>query len=186
MPKSNRTRRGFTLVELIVVLVILAILAALLVPALTGYIDKANRAKIIAQARSVLVASQATVSEAYGKGELQVDAQGIAFKLPDDDNGDTAHYLASQILTLSEIGENDAEWRFSLALADNTAAAPATIDVFEFCNKQYCITYRAFDMGDDPAGWSEVTPGEKLPSPDPSYNTIFLKSSDFTPDHYHK
>lgn len=33
---------GFTLVELIVVLVILAILAALLVPALTGYIDKAK------------------------------------------------------------------------------------------------------------------------------------------------
>ena len=36
-------KRGFTLVELIVVLVILAILAALLIPALTGYIDKAKR-----------------------------------------------------------------------------------------------------------------------------------------------
>lgn len=34
-----KKKRGFTLVELIVVLVILAILAALLVPALTGYID---------------------------------------------------------------------------------------------------------------------------------------------------
>ena len=35
------SKKGFTLVELIVVLVILAILAALLIPALTGYIDKA-------------------------------------------------------------------------------------------------------------------------------------------------
>ena len=34
--------KGFTLVELIVVLVILAILAALLIPALLGYIDKAR------------------------------------------------------------------------------------------------------------------------------------------------
>ena len=36
MAKKN-TKRGFTLVELIVVLVILAVLAALLIPALTGY-----------------------------------------------------------------------------------------------------------------------------------------------------
>lgn len=42
MAKKN-SKRGFTLVELIVVLVILAILAALLIPALTRYIDKAER-----------------------------------------------------------------------------------------------------------------------------------------------
>lgn len=42
MAKKN-AKRGFTLVELIVVLVILAILAALLIPALTGYIDKARK-----------------------------------------------------------------------------------------------------------------------------------------------
>ena len=36
MFKKLKDKKGFTLVELIVVLVILAILAALLVPALTG------------------------------------------------------------------------------------------------------------------------------------------------------
>ena len=35
-----KAKKGFTLVELIVVLVIIALLAALLIPALTGYIDK--------------------------------------------------------------------------------------------------------------------------------------------------
>ena len=46
MFKKLKDKKGFTLVELIVVLVILAILAALLVPALTGYIDKARKAMV--------------------------------------------------------------------------------------------------------------------------------------------
>lgn len=70
MFKKLKNKKGFTLVELIVVLVILAILAALLVPALTGYIDKANNEKIIATTRQVVMAAQTEVSEAYGKAEL--------------------------------------------------------------------------------------------------------------------
>ena len=49
MERNNR-KRGFTLVELIVVLVILAVLAALLVPSLTGYIDKAKKKAVITEA----------------------------------------------------------------------------------------------------------------------------------------
>ncbi|WP_418760487.1 prepilin-type N-terminal cleavage/methylation domain-containing protein [Gemmiger sp.] len=65
--RKMKNKKGFTLVELIVVLVILAILAALLIPALTGYIDKANKQKIIATTRQVMMAAQTEISEAYAK-----------------------------------------------------------------------------------------------------------------------
>lgn len=64
--RKMKNQKGFTLVELIVVLVILAILAALLVPALTGYIDKANKQKVIATTRMVVMAAQTEISEKYG------------------------------------------------------------------------------------------------------------------------
>ena len=68
--RKMKNQKGFTLVELIVVLVILAILAAMLVPALTGYIDKANRQKIVATTRQVVMAAQTEVSEAYASKTL--------------------------------------------------------------------------------------------------------------------
>lgn len=68
--REMKNKKGFTLVELIVVLVILAILAALLVPALTGYIDKANAEKVVAECRMVVMAAQTETSSTYAKGAI--------------------------------------------------------------------------------------------------------------------
>ena len=66
--KNSRNRRAFTLVEVIVVLVVLAIIAAMVVPALTGYIKRAKKAKYIQQADAARVAAQAIMAELYGLG----------------------------------------------------------------------------------------------------------------------
>lgn len=71
--KRRSKKGGFTLVELIVVLVILAILAALLIPALTGYIDKAKEKRIVAETRQCVTAAQTLVDEAYGKNSGTVE-----------------------------------------------------------------------------------------------------------------
>ena len=68
--KRRSKKGGFTLVELIVVLVILAILAALLIPALTGYIDRAKEKNIIAETRQCVMAAQTIADEAYGKVDV--------------------------------------------------------------------------------------------------------------------
>ena len=64
---KKNTNKGFTLVELIVVLVILAILAAILVPALLGYIDRAKEKQVVLNAKSYLTAAQAEMSSLYGE-----------------------------------------------------------------------------------------------------------------------
>lgn len=67
----RNSKRGFTLVEIIVVLVIIAILAAIAIPSLIGYIGKAKEKQILTEARAVYVASQAIASEEYADGEVE-------------------------------------------------------------------------------------------------------------------
>lgn len=70
MKKTRKSsKKGFTLVELIVVLVILAILAAMLVPALTGYIRRARQEKDYQMAATVLTAAQAAATYQYADGK---------------------------------------------------------------------------------------------------------------------
>ena len=75
---GKSTKKGFTLVELIVVLVILAVLAAMLVPALTGYIKKAREEKEYQTASTIYTAAQAEVTELYGNTTGTFTAGNIA------------------------------------------------------------------------------------------------------------
>ena len=76
MNKKKMENKGFTLVELLVVLVILAILAAILVPALLGYIDRAREKQYVLNAKSALTATQAEFSSLYGEGSDVVTTSG--------------------------------------------------------------------------------------------------------------
>ena len=54
---AQNSKKGFTLMELIIVIVIIAILVAALVPAIIGAIERANNAANMADARTIFTAA---------------------------------------------------------------------------------------------------------------------------------
>lgn len=181
--RSSKKTSGFTLVELIVVLVILATLAALLVPSLTGYIDKARQNAVIAKARAVLVASQAVVTEAYADGKLVLDAGGRIYTTP---KPDIAHAMAKEIMALAEMAEDECEWRiYIVSPEEEEYAALATILQLDYCDKSYRVTYRVVGTDDEPAGWGQPVPGEHLDNSGSGEGEPFLTWEDYKPDTYH-
>lgn len=91
--KRVRSRAGFTLVELIVVMVILAILATVLTPTMLGWIDRAKEKQILLEARNIQIAAMSIAAEEYAapepdRAEITIDrvselsgTEGIITKL---------------------------------------------------------------------------------------------------------
>lgn len=61
--RIQKKDKGFTLVEIIVVLVILAILAAFTIPTMIGFVNDAKKKAAIAEQREIYVAAQAITTE---------------------------------------------------------------------------------------------------------------------------
>lgn len=83
-PKKNSTvRAGFTLVELVVVIAILGILAGVAYPAYTGYIKRAQDAKVESQLSNVIVTIESAMA-VEGKsdtlGKIVINIPGGRFQ----------------------------------------------------------------------------------------------------------
>lgn len=161
-----KNKKGFTLVELIVVLVILAILAALLIPTLTGYIDKANKEKVVSETRMVVMAVQTVASEAYGQLGAGKDLHDSTtaqdwWSLPAIGStlaGD-GKYI-QEIKKLAEVFDSNPKATF-----EATATAQGKVLTLRYNNGVYTCTYNAGEQsyttikntGTNPSSVSSVT-----------------------------
>lgn len=108
---KRKNRKGFSLVELIVVLVIMAILIAALVPSLIGYIKQARERNAIDMAQHCVQAAQTVVSAAYADpgGNYTSKSSGRSFAFSSGGSFGLPSNTADLYKEIEELGEVDGE-----------------------------------------------------------------------------
>lgn len=155
--KNKKHRGGFTLVELIVVLVILAILAALLIPALTGYIDKAKKKQVVAETRMIHSAIQTVVAEVYASDEWEEYAKKASgnakIAIADKDGMGKVKERYEEIVRLAEVPALGSNGKFCSLVTDDGKVmviiynnGKGQIGIY-FGQTQECIAYDVNEFG---------------------------------------
>lgn len=75
MKKANK--KGFTIVELVIVIAVIAILAAVLIPTFSNVVDKANQSKALQEVRSAYIT---TIADELATPETTDDTIGNLVK----------------------------------------------------------------------------------------------------------
>ena len=103
----KKKKKGFTLIELMAVIAIIAILAAVLVPTVTGYIERSKKTAVISQVSNFVTALEAynatatspvatNSSDTVATVQTKLEAAGLAT------DGDTKEFNKIQSVKVSE------------------------------------------------------------------------------------
>ena len=129
----KQDKKGFTLIEIVIVLVIIAILSAMLVPSMMGWIDDSKKKSFLQEARSALTATQAEIANLYVAGETYIPTSFADAKYKNNLDG-----------VSKKVGRTVAANEISWTLDGDE------IDTFTYTDEKYTVTW-------DGDKWGEVT-----------------------------
>lgn len=77
--KNNKKKRGFTIIELVIVIAVIAILAGVLIPTFSSVIEKANKSARLQTATQALTAALTTQKDGALKDGTIIEVDGYRF-----------------------------------------------------------------------------------------------------------
>ncbi len=100
MKKSNK-KKGFTIVELVIVIAVIAILAAVLIPTFNNVVTKANKSAALQEARNAYTEA---LAEAMADGKITESGEEVTTS-----NGFKFNFTAANSCTVDEPSDFDYE-----------------------------------------------------------------------------
>ncbi len=124
--KTLKNNKGFTLIEIVIVIVIIAILAAMLVPSMLSWIDSANQRTFLSACDTIKTSVTTSVSEKYA-----VDGSTT----PDWDQ------VSKLVGSTVSAADGSGEYKVAITMGDGTTVPKNNIATMTITYAKYSVTY---------------------------------------------
>ena len=181
---ANVRKKGFTLVELIVVIAIIGVLAAILIPSMMGYIKKSRRTSDIQGAKSIFDSITAVLADDEDVVNSFTANNSVSYNVSTKKGDATVNYSFVVVCTKKGSGENLFQWNGASAEAEKFLKALDAISDSKKARIKYAKTESGAELNrwfigyrsTDPwnievwAGNSSVPVYRLWPDTDPDYS----------------
>ena len=128
---KNTKKRGFTIVELVIVIAVIAILAAVLIPTFSNVIQKANESNALQSARNAWTAYQAENPTTFSNKAGYIKSGDYWFAI---ENGQFKTAVVSA--PASTTGYTEVKY-----VAANSTSNPTVLEANAFLKGNNCVIY---------------------------------------------